>query len=37
VATRFGELPEEAALTGVLNTRYELRLPVHSVERVSAG
>jgi hypothetical protein len=37
VATRFGELPEEAALTGMLDTRYKLRLPVHSVERVSAG
>jgi hypothetical protein len=37
VATRFGELLEEAALTGVLNTRYELHLPVLSVERVSAG
>jgi hypothetical protein len=37
VATRFSELPDEAALAGVLNTLYELHLPVLSVERVSAG
>jgi hypothetical protein len=30
-----GELPDQAALAGVLNTLYELHLPVLSVERLS--
>jgi len=30
-----GELVDQAALAGVLNTLYELHLPVLSVERLS--
>ena len=30
-----GELADQAALAGVLNTLYELHLPVISVERLS--
>jgi len=37
VSTLFGELADQAALAGVLNTLYELHLPVLSVERLSAG
>ena len=37
VTTLFGELSDQAALAGVLNTLYDLHLPVLSVERVSAG
>ena len=32
-----GELPDQAALVGVLNTLYEMRLPVLLVECLSAG
>ena len=35
--TLLGELSDQAALAGVLNTLYELHLPVLSVERLSAG
>jgi hypothetical protein len=35
--TWFGELSDQAALAGVLNTLYELHLPVLSVARLSAG
>ncbi len=34
VATLAGELRDQAALAGVLNTLYELRLTILSVERV---
>ena len=37
VTTLSGELADQAALAGVLNTLYELHLPVLSVERLSAG
>ena len=37
VTTLSGELSDQAALVGVLNTLYELHLPVLSVERLSAG
>jgi hypothetical protein len=37
VTTLLGELADQAALAGVLNTLYELRLPVLSVERLPAG
>ena len=37
VTTLFGELSDQAALAGVLNTLYDLHLPVLSVERLSAG
>jgi len=37
VTTLLGELADQAALAGVLNTLYELHLPVLSVERLSAG
>ena len=37
VSTLLGELSDQAALAGVLNTLYELHLPVLSVERLSAG
>ena len=37
VTTLLGELSDQAALVGVLNTLYELHLPVLSVERLSAG
>ena len=37
VTTLFGELSDQAALAGVLNTLYELHLPVFSVERLAAG
>jgi len=36
VTTLLGELADQAALAGVLNTLYELHLPVLSVERLSA-
>jgi hypothetical protein len=34
--TLWGELPDQAALAGVLNSLYELHLPVFSVERLPA-
>jgi hypothetical protein len=34
VTTLLGELSDQAALTGVLNTLYALHLPVLSVERL---
>ena len=37
MTTLFGELSDQAALAGVLNTLYELHLPVFSVERLAAG
>ena len=37
VTTLMGELSDQAALAGVLNTLYELHLPVLTVERLSAG
>jgi hypothetical protein len=37
VTTLLGELSDQAALAGVLNTLYELHLPVLSVERLSGG
>ena len=37
VTTLLGELSDQAALAGVLNTLYELHLPVLSLERLSAG
>jgi hypothetical protein len=37
VTTLLGELSDQAALAGVLNTLYELHLPVLSVERLSAA
>jgi hypothetical protein len=37
VTTLLGELSDQAALAGVLNTLYELHLPVLSVERLAAG
>jgi hypothetical protein len=37
VTTLLGELSDQAALAGVLNTLYELHLPVLSVERLPAG
>ena len=37
VTTLAGELPDQAALAGVLNTLYDLHLTVLSVERLSAG
>jgi hypothetical protein len=36
VSTLLGELTDQAALAGVLNTLYELHLPVLSVQRLSA-
>jgi hypothetical protein len=36
VTTLLGELSDQAALAGVLNTLYELHLPVLSVQRLSA-
>jgi hypothetical protein len=35
VSILLGELVDQAALAGVLNTLYELHLPVLSVERLS--
>jgi hypothetical protein len=35
VTTLLGELADQAALLGVLNTLYELHLPVNFVERLS--
>ena len=35
--TLVGELPDQAALVGVLTTLYELHLPVLSVVRMSDG
>lgn len=35
VTTLVGELPDQAALTGVLNTLYELHLPLLLVERMA--
>jgi hypothetical protein len=37
VTTLLGELSDQAALAGVLNTLYELHLPVLTVERLAAG
>jgi hypothetical protein len=37
VSTLLGDLPDQAALAGVLSTLYELHLPLLSVERLSAG
>ena len=37
VTTLLGELSDQAALEGVLNTLFALHLPVVSVERLSAG
>jgi hypothetical protein len=37
VTTLLGELTDQAALAGVLNTLYELHLPVLSVQRLFAG
>jgi hypothetical protein len=37
VTTLLGELADQAALAGVLNTLYELHLPVLTVERLSTG
>jgi hypothetical protein len=37
VTTLLGELSDQAALTGVLNTLYDLHLPVLAVERLSTG
>ena len=37
VTTLLGELSDQAALVGVLNTLYGLHLPVLSVERLSTG
>jgi hypothetical protein len=36
VTTLLGELTDQAALAGVLNTLYGLHLPVLSVQRLSA-
>jgi hypothetical protein len=36
LTTLLGELSDQAALAGVLNTLYELHLPVLSVQRLSA-
>ena len=36
VTSLLGELSDQAALAGVLNTLYELHLPVLSVERLYA-
>ena len=36
VTTLLGELADQAALEGVLNTLFSLHLPVVSVERLSA-
>jgi hypothetical protein len=37
VTTLLGELSDQAALEGVLDTLFALHLPVVSVERLSAG
>jgi hypothetical protein len=37
LTTLLGELSDQAALAGVLNTLYELHLPVLSVQRLSPG
>jgi hypothetical protein len=37
VTTLQGELKDQTALAGVLNTLYELHLPVLSVERLTNG
>jgi hypothetical protein len=37
VTTLWGQLSDQAALAGVLNTLYELHLPVLSVQRLSVG
>jgi hypothetical protein len=37
VTTLEGELSDQTALAGVLNTLYELHLPVISVERLTTG
>jgi hypothetical protein len=37
MTTLVGELEDQASLAGVLNTLYELHLPVLSVEHLSAG
>ena len=36
MTTLLGELTDQAALAGVLNTLYELHLPVLSVQRLTA-
>jgi hypothetical protein len=36
LTTLLGELSDQAALAGVLNTLYELHMPVLSVQRLSA-
>lgn len=33
ITTLEGELMDQAALAGVLNTLYELHLPIHSIKR----
>jgi hypothetical protein len=37
VTTLLGELPDQAALAGILRTLYELHLSVLSVQRLSYG
>jgi hypothetical protein len=37
VTTLVGELPDQAALAGVLTKLYEMHLPVLSVMRLAAG
>jgi hypothetical protein len=37
VTTLVGELRDQAALAGVLNTLYEWHLPVLSLQRLSVG
>jgi hypothetical protein len=37
VTTLEGRLPDQASLAGVLNTLYELHLPVLEVKRLSKG
>jgi len=35
ITTLFGELPDQSALTGVLNALYNMHLPVLSVDRLA--
>jgi|WetSurMetagenome_2_1015567.scaffolds.fasta_scaffold255816_1 hypothetical protein len=37
VTTLVGQLEDQASLVGVLNTLYELHMPVQSVEHLSSG
>jgi hypothetical protein len=37
VTTMVGELSDQSALAGVLNTLYELHMPVLSVKRMNTG